>query len=185
MSITEAPPLYTSWEVSCCQTCTLLTFFLGRMVTMFRYMESASSQFTCVVILFGCIHPPHQTRWRHIRYGYPSANTWPPWFALLCNIPFHQTMGKANSRLYMYYLGSPDTYSNDKGYITQCSSRTHFTTDLWANNWYLVKMISALILSSSVMTCAKLWPDMIIIFHVWSLLYFTKFELWTHKHSVQ
>ena len=47
------------------------------------------------------------------------------WFALLCNIPFHQTMGKANSKLYMYCLGSPDKYSNYKSYITQCSSRTH------------------------------------------------------------
>ena len=35
--------------------------------------------------------------------------------------------------------------------------------------------------SSAVMTCAKLWPDLIIIRHVKATLNFTKFGLWAHK----
>ena len=39
--------------------------------------------------------------------------------------------------------------------------------------------------SSAVVTCAKLWPDLVIIFHVISTCNFTRFELWAHKLFVR
>ena len=39
--------------------------------------------------------------------------------------------------------------------------------------------------SSAVMTCAKLWPDCIIIFQLRAIWIFAKFGLWAHKPFVK
>ena len=67
----------------------------------------------------------------------------------------------------------------------------HLTHDLWAHDWNLVSSHFVLNIdsddpirsqfctchdSSAVMTCAKLWPDVIIIFHVKSMCTVTRFK---------
>ena len=73
---------------------------------------------------------------------------------------------------------------------------THITISWWSQNWHQMKVpffsnVSSHDLirsqfctchdSSAVMTCAKLWPDEINIFHVGAMHILTRFGLWAHN----
>ena len=71
---------------------------------------------------------------------------------------------------------------------------TQFIHSLWTHNWNLTNVLNIDLVmlqicthhdSPAVMTCAKLLPELIIIFHVKAGCNFTRFGLWAHKPLVK